>query len=46
MGENTNYLTPDEISRLKECAVEPIHIPGSIQPHGALIAVDAITLEI
>lgn len=46
MGENTNYLTPDEMARLKECAVEPIHIPGSIQPHGALIAVDAITLEI
>lgn len=28
------------------CAQEPIHIPGSIQPHGALIAFDATTGEI
>jgi light-regulated signal transduction histidine kinase (bacteriophytochrome) len=26
---------------LRECAREPIHIPGSIQPHGFLIALDA-----
>lgn len=26
---------------LDNCAQEPIHIPGSIQPHGALIAFDA-----
>lgn len=25
---------------LDNCAQEPIHIPGSIQPHGALLAVD------
>ena len=25
---------------LDNCADEPIHIPGSIQPHGALLAVD------
>ena len=28
---------------LNECAREPIHIPGSIQPHGVLLAVDAHT---
>ncbi|UQN08671.1 ATP-binding protein [Deinococcus sp. QL22] len=28
------------------CAREPIQIPGSIQPHGALLTVDARTLEI
>ena len=27
---------------LTNCDREPIHIPGSIQPHGALLAVDAI----
>ena len=26
---------------LDNCADEPIHIPGSIQPHGALLAFDA-----
>ncbi|PZA08670.1 MULTISPECIES: ATP-binding protein [unclassified Meiothermus] len=30
-------ITPDNCDR------EPIHIPGSIQPHGALLAVDAHT---
>ena len=25
---------------LTNCDVEPIHIPGSIQPHGALLAFD------
>ncbi len=31
---------PEEFS-LSNCADEPIHIPGSIQPHGALLAFDA-----
>lgn len=31
---------------LSTCDREPIHIPGSIQPHGALLAVDANTREI
>ena len=26
---------------LANCAAEPIHIPGSIQPHGALFAFSA-----
>ena len=34
----------DEQRRLDECAVEPIRTPGSIQPHGALIAVSSETL--
>jgi diguanylate cyclase (GGDEF)-like protein len=31
---------------LARCADEPIHIPGSIQPHGVLIAADAVSLTI
>lgn len=30
-----NTLAPVDLSN---CALEPIHIPGSIQPHGALVA--------
>ncbi|MEO1364895.1 MAG: hypothetical protein AAFU86_14110, partial [Pseudomonadota bacterium] len=29
---------------LDACAAEPVHIPGSIQGHGALVAVDNQTL--
>ncbi len=28
------------------CATEPIHIPGSIQPHGALLVLDADSLQL
>ena len=31
---------------LDACAAEPVHIPGSIQRHGALIAVDNETLQV
>ncbi|WP_440221566.1 GAF domain-containing protein [Dokdonella sp. MW10] len=31
----------DERMSLDECAREPIHIPGAIQPHGLLIVIDA-----
>jgi two-component system, chemotaxis family, sensor kinase Cph1 len=31
---------------LTNCDREPIHIPGSVQPHGALLAVDPETLTI
>jgi chemotaxis family two-component system sensor kinase Cph1 len=31
---------------LHECAREPIHIPGSIQPHGYLFVLDAVHLTI
>lgn len=33
-----NWLTPDDRLDLNNCDREPIHIPGSIQPHGALFA--------
>ena len=38
--------TEDELRRLDECVREPIRTPGSIQPHGALLAVDPRTLVI
>lgn len=31
---------------LTMCDKEPIHIPGSIQPHGAMLVVDAPTLRV
>ena len=31
---------------LTNCDREPIHISGSVQPHGALLAVDPKTLEV
>jgi len=31
---------------LETCANEPIHIPGSVQPHGVLIAADAAQMRI
>lgn len=36
-------VVPDEAARLRECAAEPIHRPGSVQPHGVLLAVDPAT---
>ena len=31
---------------VSDCAREPIHIPGAIQPHGLLLVAEALTLEI
>ncbi len=31
---------------LSNCAVEPIHVPGSIQPHGVLVALSEPELTI
>lgn len=31
---------------VSECDVEPIHIPGTIQPHGVLLALDPQSFEI
>ncbi len=31
---------------LDNCAREPIHIPGSIQPHGVLLAADPSSLRV
>lgn len=35
-----------DIVNLKNCDQEPIHIPGSIQPHGFLLGIDLQTLNI
>ena len=45
-GETPPAGDGDEQRRLAECALEPIRTPGSIQPHGALLAIDPITLVI
>ena len=34
-------ISPETPVDLEACAREPIHIPGSIQPHGVLLAIDA-----
>jgi chemotaxis family two-component system sensor kinase Cph1 len=39
-------LSVAEQARLDECSQEPIRTPGAVQPHGALIAVDADSYEI
>lgn len=40
-------LTEAELEEaLKTCASEPIHIPGSIQPHGALLIVNPANYQI
>ncbi|PWE52230.1 phytochrome [Metarhizobium album] len=33
-------------SDITSCELEPIHIPGSIQPHGVMLVADASSLEI
>jgi chemotaxis family two-component system sensor kinase Cph1 len=38
--------TLTEPVNLTNCDTEPIHIPGSIQPHGFLLALDPATLEV
>ncbi|MCR6688832.1 SpoIIE family protein phosphatase [Cellulomonas sp.] len=42
MGEavpDVSLLAPGEPVDLDNCAREPIHVPGSVQPHGVLLAV-------
>ncbi len=41
-ANETHSFTVD----LTNCDREPIHIPGSVQPHGALLAVDPETLSV
>lgn len=41
MGERAKVVLD-----LTNCDREPIHIPGAIQPHGVLLAIDANTLAI
>ncbi len=38
-GADVAWLSPDEPVDLENCAREPIHVPGSIQPRGVLLAV-------
>jgi light-regulated signal transduction histidine kinase (bacteriophytochrome) len=42
----TYVQPPRTTDDLSSCAEEPIHIPGSIQPHGVLFALDIETLAI
>ncbi|KPM46733.1 ATP-binding protein [Jiulongibacter sediminis] len=37
---NVKSIVYDDIVNLENCESEPIHVPGSIQPHGILLAVD------
>ena len=39
-------LVPDHEVTLTNCESEPIHIPGSIQPHGFLLAVKMLDYSI
>lgn len=40
-------LTDEDIrSALEDCAAEPVHIPGTVQPFGSLLAVDATSLVV
>lgn len=46
-GESMHDGLPvEERQRLDQCAREPIHAPGAIQPHGALIGVDPLTFVV
>jgi light-regulated signal transduction histidine kinase (bacteriophytochrome) len=42
---NTRF-TGETITDITNCDQEPIHIPGAILPHGAMLVLDAETLEI
>ncbi|MCI2239387.1 EAL domain-containing protein [Kineococcus sp. TRM81007] len=46
MTRAEDLLPADEQERLAECAREPIHVPGAVQPHGVLLAVDPTTFEV
>ena len=46
MTRAEDLLPSDEQARLAECATEPIHAPGTVQPHGVLFAVDRRTLQV
>jgi light-regulated signal transduction histidine kinase (bacteriophytochrome) len=42
---NATAPLPADIN-LTECDREPIHIPGAILPHGAMLVLDPVTLEV
>lgn len=37
-----DLIAPQAALEAADCATEPIHIPGSIQPHGALLVLDPV----
>ncbi len=41
----TNFGVNEEVD-LTNCDREPIHIPGSIQPHGAILAIDESAMQV
>jgi chemotaxis family two-component system sensor kinase Cph1 len=43
---NTDSFSPEQAIDLSDCAKEPIHIPGSIQPHGVLFALSEPELTV
>jgi chemotaxis family two-component system sensor kinase Cph1 len=43
---NIKNIVNNTVTTISNCESEPIHIPGSIQPHGALLAVDAVSFNI
>lgn len=38
-GADVAWLSPGEPVSLDNCAREPIHVPGSIQPRGVMLVV-------
>jgi two-component system, chemotaxis family, sensor kinase Cph1 len=38
------YQLTEEFPQLSECDLEPIHIPGSIQPHGVMLVAESASL--
>jgi two-component system, chemotaxis family, sensor kinase Cph1 len=44
--EANDRPNPSAVVNLSNCDREPIHIPGSIQPHGLLFAIEESTLKI
>ncbi len=43
---NNDNFAFNEKPNLTNCDREPIHIPGSIQPHGAILTIDDVSLKI
>ena len=39
--EGNSRMLERVATNLTNCDLEPIHVPGSIQPHGAMIVADA-----
>lgn len=46
MNQHSNIPALPELPSLSDCAREPIHIPGAIQPHGCLFSVNRYSLLI